>query len=101
MFNLKGGKYDKNALKKELHDHAWFIAYAPYDNPKVVVATILENAGGGGANAAPVVRQVMDFALTHTLKNEGNLQSSPQNSPIVSPVPASSMPETTKENVNE
>ncbi len=101
VFNLKGGKYDKNALKKELHDHAWFIAYAPYDNPKVVVATILENAGGGGANAAPVVRQVMDFALTHTLKNEGNLQSSPQNSPIVSPVPASSVPETTKENVNE
>ena len=84
-----------------MHDHAWFIAYAPYDNPKVVVATILEDAGGGGANAAPVVRQVMDFALTHTLKNEGNLQSSPQNSPIVSPVPASSMPETTKENVNE
>ena len=101
VFNLKGGKYDKNALKKELHDHAWFIAYAPYDNPKVVVAAILENAGGGGANAAPVVRQVMDFALTHTLKNEGNLQHPPQNSPLVSPVLASPVSEMTEENVNE
>ncbi len=78
-----------------------FIAYAPYDNPKVVVAAILENAGGGGANAAPVVRQVMDFALTHTLKNEGNLQHSPQNPPLVSPVPTSPLPETIEENVNE
>jgi len=75
-----------NALKKELHDHAWFISYAPYDNPKAVVAIILENAGGGGSNAAPVARKVMDFALTHTLKNEsGDLQKNPQNPPLVKP----------------
>ena len=68
VFNLNGGKYNKNALKKELQDHAWFISYAPYEEPKVSVAIILENAGGGGSNAAPVARQVMDFALRNTLK---------------------------------
>lgn len=94
VFNLKGGKYNKHALKKELHDHAWFIGYAPYENPKVVVAIILENAGGGGSVAAPVAKKVMDFALSHTLKethsdkrsnSAENLQNNPQNVPLVAP----------------
>ncbi|EFX92909.1 penicillin-binding protein 2 [Actinobacillus ureae ATCC 25976] len=88
VFNLNGGKYNKNALKKELHDHAWFISYAPYEDPKVSVAIILENAGGGGSNAAPVARQVMDFALSKTLKEpigtaEQPLQNIEQIQPLV------------------
>ena len=84
VFNLKGGKYNKNALKKELHDHAWFMGYAPYDNPKVAVAIILENAGGGGSVAAPVARKVFDFALSNTLKNDGAqpLQKNEQIQPL-------------------
>jgi penicillin-binding protein 2 len=35
-------------------DHAWFMAYAPTDSPEVAIAVILENAGHGGAVAAPV-----------------------------------------------
>lgn len=35
-------------------DHAWFMCYAPADHPEVAVAVILENAGHGGAEAAPV-----------------------------------------------
>ncbi|AAP96728.1 penicillin-binding protein 2 [[Haemophilus] ducreyi] len=72
VFNLNGAKYNKDTLKKELHDHAWFISYAPYEDPKVAVAIILENAGGGGANAAPVARKIMDFALTHTFKQHSD-----------------------------
>ena len=68
VFSLKEGqKYDASNLKKYLHDHAWFIAYAPYKNPKMVVSVILENAGGGGSNAAPVVRKIMDYYLTERL----------------------------------
>lgn len=59
--------YDATGLKKELHDHAWFTAYAPYDNPKMVVSVILENAGGGSSNAAPVVRDIMDYYLNQRL----------------------------------
>jgi penicillin-binding protein 2 len=40
-------------------DHAWFAGYAPADHPRIVVAAILENAGHGGAVAAPVVHDVM------------------------------------------
>ena len=85
VFSLNGGKYNKNALRKELHDHAWFIGYAPYENPQIIVSIILENAGGGGSTAAPVVRKIMDFALNNTLKEpDDNLQKNEQNEPLVS-----------------
>lgn len=41
-------------------DHAWFVGYAPAENPQICVAVILENDGGaGGTNAAPIARNVM------------------------------------------
>jgi penicillin-binding protein 2 len=41
-------------------DHAWFVAYAPAENPTVAVAALVEHAdGGGGAVAAPMVSQVL------------------------------------------
>jgi penicillin-binding protein 2 len=40
-------------------DHAWFAGYAPADKPQIVAVAILENAGHGGAIAAPIVRDVM------------------------------------------
>jgi penicillin-binding protein 2 len=36
-------------------DHSWFIGYAPYDDPKIVVAVIIEAAGTGSSAAAPAV----------------------------------------------
>ncbi len=42
-------------------DHAWFIAFAPYKNPAVAIAVIIENAGGGGAVAAPIAEQCMEY----------------------------------------
>jgi peptidoglycan glycosyltransferase len=43
--------------------HAWFICFAPADNPKVAVAVIVENGGTGGTTAAPIARQVMQAVL--------------------------------------
>lgn len=41
-------------------DHAWFVGYAPVDDPKIAVAVILEYDGGaGGTNAAPIARNVI------------------------------------------
>jgi penicillin-binding protein 2 len=41
-------------------DHAWFVAYAPLENPEIAIAAIVEHAeGGGGAIAAPLVREVL------------------------------------------
>jgi len=44
--------------------HTWFIGIAPAENPTVVVAVVVENSGGsGGANAAPIAREVIEAAL--------------------------------------
>ncbi len=43
--------------------HAWFVGYAPVENPKIAFAVILENAGHGGAVAAPIAKQVVEAYL--------------------------------------
>ena len=42
-----------------LEDHAWFVGFAPYDDPEIVVGVFVENGGGGGLAAAPVAQAVM------------------------------------------
>jgi penicillin-binding protein 2 len=56
-------EYKKEEIAKKLQDHALFIGYAPIDNPRIAVALIVENGGGGGSVAAPIVRKVMDQYL--------------------------------------
>ncbi len=56
-------KYDADKLDKRFHDHALFIAFAPLDNPKIVVAVVAENGGSGSKTAAPMARKVMDYYL--------------------------------------
>jgi penicillin-binding protein A len=43
--------------------HAWFVAFAPADAPRVALAVVVENAGYGGAVAAPIARRVLAVAL--------------------------------------
>lgn len=52
-----------NATPKHLRDHAWFIAFAPTDKPRIAIAVLAEHAGHGGSVAAPVARQIMDQYL--------------------------------------
>ncbi|MDX2458196.1 MAG: penicillin-binding protein 2 [Gammaproteobacteria bacterium] len=56
-------KYDAEAIAEKLRDHALFIAFAPIDEPKIAVAVIVENGGGGGSVAAPIARKIMDAYL--------------------------------------
>ncbi len=42
------------------NDDAWFIAFAPYENPSIAVAVVVEGGGGGGSVAGPIARQVME-----------------------------------------
>jgi len=48
-------------------DHAWYIGFAPFDNPKIAVAVLLENSGFGGAKAAPLAGLVMEKYLYREL----------------------------------
>lgn len=61
----EGQKYDEIKTTGRLRDNAMFIAYAPFDQPEIVVAVALENAGHGGVSAGPVARQVMDQYFAH------------------------------------
>ncbi|MEL6314327.1 MAG: penicillin-binding protein 2 [Pseudomonadota bacterium] len=50
-------------LPRERRDHALFVNFAPYDDPKVAVAVIVEHGGSGSAAAAPIARDITLQAL--------------------------------------
>jgi len=56
----QGEKYDAEALSERNRDHALFIGFAPVINPKIAVAVIVENGGGGSTSAAPIARALFD-----------------------------------------
>ncbi len=55
-------------------DHAWFVAFAPTDNPEIAIAVFGEHGGGGGAVAAPIAKTAID-AYFGPRKRSANLQS--------------------------
>ncbi|MFD2179406.1 penicillin-binding protein 2 [Veronia pacifica] len=59
-------KYNSDELAEHLIDHALYVGFAPFEAPEVIVALVLENAGGGSSNAAPVARQIFDHILVDT-----------------------------------
>ena len=64
LYSLKGDKYVAGQVDERLRDHAWYIAYAPADHPRIALAVLVENGGFGAAAAAPIARQVFDYVLT-------------------------------------
>jgi len=49
-------------------DHGWFVSFAPYENPEIVVAVLMENSGFGSISAAPVASLLIEKYLTGTIK---------------------------------
>lgn len=64
----QGEEYDATKIAEKFHDNALFVGYAPFKQPKIVIAVMMENAGGGSSNAAPLAREAMDFYLLEVLK---------------------------------
>jgi penicillin-binding protein 2 len=58
-----------------LRDHALYTAFAPADNPQIALALVVENAGFGAAQAAPIARRVFDYVLLGHYPNEEDLQA--------------------------
>ncbi|PSU19556.1 penicillin-binding protein 2 [Photobacterium kishitanii] len=73
-------KYNADELEEHLRDHALFTAFAPFEKPQVVVAMVLENAGGGSSNGGPIARKIFDHMLI-----ESPADISP---PLVTPIKA-------------
>jgi penicillin-binding protein 2 len=50
---------------RKFRNHAWFVAYAPADEPEVVVSVIIEHGGQGGEVAAPLARRFLAVYFAH------------------------------------
>ncbi len=59
----QGEKYDSEALRERHRDHALFVGFAPFNDPKIAVAVIVENGEAGSSVAAPVARKIFDAHL--------------------------------------
>jgi len=57
------GKTGTAQVRRGAPPNAWFVGFAPVEEPRAVVAVVLENAGTGGSVAAPVAKQVLQAAL--------------------------------------
>ncbi len=59
--NFKKG--DMNRMPLKFRDHAWFVAYAPFEDPKIAIAVLVEHGGFGASAAAPIAKKVIEKYL--------------------------------------
>ncbi len=68
--NRTYGSYSLTEFKR---DHGLYVAFAPADKPKIVIAVIVENAGFGASSAAPVARRALDYFMSGRTEQPANL----------------------------
>jgi penicillin-binding protein 2 len=69
----QGEKYNASKIDERHRDHALYMAYAPAEDPKIALALVVENAGFGAANSAPIARRVFDYWLMNQYPSEEDL----------------------------
>ncbi len=85
MFKLaKDQKYDAETIDPRLRNNALFVAWAPAEAPKIVVAIIIEHSlGGGSSTAAPIARILLDqWLLTADQVEAASSESLAQRVPV-------------------
>ncbi|HSC41391.1 MAG: penicillin-binding protein 2 [Betaproteobacteria bacterium] len=60
VVEMKGGYVKTEQLAYFNRDHAWFVSYAPVENPQVAIAVLVEHGGHGGDAAAPMAKKVFE-----------------------------------------
>jgi penicillin-binding protein 2 len=66
-------KYVASRMEERFRDHALFTAFAPADEPKIALAMVVENAGFGSQNAAPIARRIFDYWLLNQYPSEEDM----------------------------
>jgi penicillin-binding protein 2 len=56
-------KEDRNRMPLKFRDHAWFVAYAPFEDPRISIAVLVEHGGFGASAAAPIAKKVIEKYL--------------------------------------
>lgn len=62
-----GGKTGTAETGRGDDTHAWFVVFAPVEEPEIILTVFLENGGSGSHDAAPVAREIMDWWEDHRL----------------------------------
>lgn len=57
-------EYDSEALNERHRDHAWFMGFAPVDDPQIAIAVIIENGESSGKTAAPIAQSIINMYLS-------------------------------------
>ena len=57
-------------------DHALFVGFAPYENPQIAFAIVVENVGFGGTHAAPIAKKIVETYLKKLKRNKSKLDES-------------------------
>ncbi len=65
-------------------DHAWFAGFAPYDDPEIAIAVLVEHGGGGGHNAAPIAMRMFDEWFTRIKPAHEGAATAPDGKPLPS-----------------
>ena len=66
-------KYNAARMDERHRDHALYTAFAPLDSPRIALAMVVENAGFGGANAAPIARRIFDYMFSGQYPSEADI----------------------------
>ncbi len=88
-------RYNARNLEEHQRDHSLYLAFAPAEAPRVVIAAIVENAGFGAAHAAPIARRVFDYLLLGQYPSEEDIAASRKGqaaAPIGKPRQAADIP---------
>ena len=67
-------EYDIETIAYKHRDHALFVGFAPAEDPKIAVAIIVENGGGGSSTAAPLARKLFDAYLLDYVQQAQSIQ---------------------------
>jgi penicillin-binding protein 2 len=67
---IVGIKKDSQQLPEKFRDHAWFIAFAPVENPQIALAVFVEHGGHGGTAAAPIAKRAIEAYVKSQNKQE-------------------------------
>jgi penicillin-binding protein 2 len=60
VIEMKGAYLKSEHIAYMNRDHAWFVSYAPAQNPQIAVVVLVEHGGHGGSAAAPIAKKVIE-----------------------------------------
>ena len=71
VYKMSAG-IDADKMDKAQRDHAWFVGYAPADDPRIAFAVVVEHGGHGGTTAAPIARKVLEAFFAKEQAGDGS-----------------------------